>query len=331
MTVEVTDLTAPASLYGLSFLWLEITEKCNLECSHCYADSGPHRELCGEMKLEDWETVIRESADLGCRQIQFIGGEPTLHPDLERLIECASERGYTFIEVFTNATTFNEGLYRAFLRAHVQIATSFYSDDPVIHDLITARPGSFSRTVDGIRRIIKGGLHLRAGIIETKENAGHAQKAWHFLNDLGVSDIKVDFQRGVGRGADRLYSPEPMSQLCGECWKGKLCITSSGKAYPCVFSRFAQLGTVTGGIRQIVDGSELFEFRADLSKRQQPRATAEQCSPLGCGPTCSPCGPENFIKCQPGWSDCLPVTRCMPSCAPGTPCTPDTRCGPSSR
>jgi MoaA/NifB/PqqE/SkfB family radical SAM enzyme len=331
MIAEPSNSTAPSSLYGLQFLWLEITDKCNLECSHCYADSGPRRDLHGEMKLKDWYAVIQESADLGCRQIQFIGGEPALHPDLGRLVERSSACGYTFIEVFTNATVFNASLYRAFLRSRVQVATSFYSDDPTIHDLITGRPGSFSRTVDGIKRIVHTGLHIRAGIIETTDNVGHGQRAWRFLNNLGVSDIKIDFQRGVGRGAHRLYSPEPMSQLCGECWKGKLCVTPSGKAYPCVFSRFAELGAVTNGVRHIIDGAELLTFRANLSKRQQARAVADECVPLGCSPTCSPCGPENFIKCQPGSSDCVPETRCTPGCTPGAPCSPDIRCGPTSR
>lgn len=25
----------------LGFVWLELTGKCQLECTHCYADSGP--------------------------------------------------------------------------------------------------------------------------------------------------------------------------------------------------------------------------------------------------------------------------------------------------
>lgn len=342
MRSEPTGSESSPSLEGLSFLWLEITEKCNLECSHCYADSGPRRELYGEMRLENWYAVIQESADLGCREIQFIGGEPTLHPDLGRLVDCASACGYTFIEVFTNATVFSDSLYRVFLRSQVQVATSFYSNDPTIHDQITRSPGSFLRTVNGIKQIINIGLRVRAGIIETKMNAGHGQKAQSFLNDLGISDIKVDFQRGVGRGAEGLYSPDPTSQLCGECWKGKLCVTPSGTAYPCVFSRFAQLGKATNGIRHIIEGDELLAFRTNLRELQRARSAGEQgVSRLSCNPTCSPCGPENFIKCQPGWTDCAPAENCNPlhaplpcapdRCNPSRTCLPDSRCGPLSR
>jgi MoaA/NifB/PqqE/SkfB family radical SAM enzyme len=65
----------------LSFIWLELTGKCQLQCRHCYADSGS-RGTHGSMTRADWTRVIDEAVDLGLSLIQFIGGEPTLHPDL---------------------------------------------------------------------------------------------------------------------------------------------------------------------------------------------------------------------------------------------------------
>jgi uncharacterized radical SAM superfamily Fe-S cluster-containing enzyme len=49
--------------------------------------------------------VIDEAYDAGCRQLQFIGGEPTLHPSLDSFIRHAAEKGYEFIEVFTNTNS----------------------------------------------------------------------------------------------------------------------------------------------------------------------------------------------------------------------------------
>ena len=57
---------ASCSIHGLSFLWLEITAKCNLECVHCYSDSGPRRQLLGDMALDDWLNILRDAASLGC-------------------------------------------------------------------------------------------------------------------------------------------------------------------------------------------------------------------------------------------------------------------------
>lgn len=354
MDTALSDPTSNQPLHGLSFLWLEITAKCNLECVHCYADSDPRQNLFGHMQTEDWLTVIRDSADLGCQQIQFIGGEPTLHPDLARMISFASASGYTFIEVFTNATTLSQSLLQTFAEHNVRIATSFYSDDPETHDLITKHEGSFSRTVAGIKRIVAAGLPVRAGIIEMQENAGHAGRATRFLEGLGVSEIKIDFQRGVGRGTQLIQSLQPMAELCGECWKGKLCVTSLGRVYPCVFSRFADLGTAKSGIHSIVSDDSLLEFRSALrdfrrkkeikenflsnGKKQEHSESKYSLAPAGfvvrsCDPDAvsdPDCGPD--VRCEPTSSRCGPMIfePCGPDCAPQAPgCSPLDSCSPA--
>ena len=63
----------PTEESQLSFLWLEITGKCQLECAHCYADSGPTKSH-GLMSCRDWERVIDDAAKIGVYSIQFIGG-----------------------------------------------------------------------------------------------------------------------------------------------------------------------------------------------------------------------------------------------------------------
>jgi MoaA/NifB/PqqE/SkfB family radical SAM enzyme len=325
-------------LHGLRFLWLEITAKCNLECLHCYADSGPQHAVLGCMKTADWLTVLREAEELGCQQVQFIGGEPTLHPDLNQLIAFASAHNYYFIEVFTNATALNEQLLQTLVDHHVYMATSFYTDDPVIHDAITQRQGSFHRTVTGIKRILAAGLPLRAGIIEMPMNVGHTLRAKRFLEDIGVRQIKIDFQRGIGRGAHAAPSYEPAAELCGECWKGTLCVTALGRAYPCVFSRFVDLGFVKHGMQRIVHGGPLFDFRTELRTCRFRRERADnssqdntppilnRCDP--CHPTCSPCDPISWCLpegCNPDSAPCAPDR----SCNPDQSCNPDRSCNPN--
>jgi MoaA/NifB/PqqE/SkfB family radical SAM enzyme len=141
MTTAASDPEA-SPMNCLSFLWLEITSKCNLFCVHCYADSGPRADVYGNMTYAHWTRVLDESAELGCHGVQFIGGEPTMHPRLEDLVEHANHRHFKFIEMFTNATRLGRKLLGCFLRNRVHVATSFYSDDPAIHEQITRREGS---------------------------------------------------------------------------------------------------------------------------------------------------------------------------------------------
>jgi MoaA/NifB/PqqE/SkfB family radical SAM enzyme len=332
MDAVLTNPAKPGSVQDLSFLWLEITAKCNLECVHCYADSDPRQDLFGYMQTEHWLSILRESADLGCKQVQFIGGEPTLHPGLARMISFAFESGYRFIEVFTNASVLNESLLQTFAEYRVHVAISFYSDDPETHDLITKHKGSFNRTVTGIKRLVTAGLQIRAGIIEMQENAGHSARAKGFLEQLGVSEVKIDFQRGVGRGGQLIQSLNPMDELCGECWKGKLCVTSSGRVYPCVFSRFADLGTAQSGIQNIVNDNALLEFRTALRNNHRKKQLRESSSTQvrSCDPE-TDCGPD--VKCEPTSSRCGPMVfePCGPDCSPHSPACAPIDCAPGER
>jgi MoaA/NifB/PqqE/SkfB family radical SAM enzyme len=296
----------------LSFLWLEITAKCNLFCSHCYAESGPRGELYGNMAYPDWARVLDEAAALGCRRVQFIGGEPTMHPRLQDLVDHANHRGFWFIEVFTNATRIDKQLLGCFRRNGVCVATSFYSDDPVVHEQITQGKGSWQRTVRGIERVRAAGLPLRVGVIETERNVGHGPRAVAFLKSLGVRNVRRDRERGVGRGKPvRLGGEgERYEELCGQCWKGMLCVTSGGDVYPCVFSRATRLGDVRSGLSGVFRTAKLTTFRRKVRAMYQGGASGfVMCAPESCAP--KSCAPES---CAP--KSCAPESCAPKSCAP---------------
>jgi MoaA/NifB/PqqE/SkfB family radical SAM enzyme len=72
---------------------LLITERCNIECSHCWFESGPERT--GRMTLEEAISYIDQAHEVPTVEwISFTGGEPFLLPKLlEDLIGYASDRG----------------------------------------------------------------------------------------------------------------------------------------------------------------------------------------------------------------------------------------------
>src|SRR5687767_12144819 len=128
----------------MRFLWLEITGRCQLQCVHCYAESGPAGDH-GSMTTADWKRVIDQAAGLGAGHVQFIGGEPTQHPALPKLIEHAAAAGLV-IEVFSNLVHLSPELWRAIEAHAVSLACSYYSAEPARHAQITGRAASHRRT-----------------------------------------------------------------------------------------------------------------------------------------------------------------------------------------
>src|ERR1035437_3827001 len=106
----MVDTEGAASNPTLDFVWLELTNRCNLRCTHCYTQSSPTSGRSDVLTTVDYLKLIQDIHAEGCRTIQFIGGEPTLNRDLQILISEAHRRGFSFIEVFTNLTRLSSEL-----------------------------------------------------------------------------------------------------------------------------------------------------------------------------------------------------------------------------
>jgi MoaA/NifB/PqqE/SkfB family radical SAM enzyme len=256
----------------LDFLWLEVTSKCNLECVHCYADSGPFSPVSQGMSYDDWLRILAEAFELGCRKVQFIGGEPTIYPHLCSLLRFAKALGYDFVEVFTNATRLPDATLDTFRRFNVHVAFSLYGSRSSVHDAITQREGSFAKTIEGIQRALAVGLSVRAAIIELDINAADVEATKTLLHNLGVESVDVDRVRGIGRGAKTCppSGPNPFNELCGACWRGKLVVDSHGDVYPCVFSRFYRVGTAGQALASILRSESLLKFRSAVRQTTIP-------------------------------------------------------------
>ena len=294
-------------------LWLELTRKCNLQCIHCYANSGPDLPMTDGMTTHDWASLLHSSRAEGCSSVQFIGGEPLIYPDLPLLLQEASSLNFEEIEVFTNGTRITPEWAALFAKLNVKVALSFYSPIRERHEQITTVPGSFGRTVRGIDLAVEAGLQTRVGIIQISQTDDEVEEARSFLTSRGVSEIRVDRVRGIGR-ADQTISfsmPEQqLGELCGACSDGRLCVTSTGDSVPGIMARAWQLGDARGGIDKILYGEHLADFRA--KQRSHANAIAASCSPDNCGPYCNP-------NCSP-FESCNPKANCGPNCSP--PCGP---------
>ena len=80
---------------------VEITSSCNLRCPMCYADSGPGGT---HLTFEECKAAIDRLVAVEGRPeiLQLSGGEPTIHPELERIIDYACEQPIDYIMINTN-------------------------------------------------------------------------------------------------------------------------------------------------------------------------------------------------------------------------------------
>lgn len=234
----------------LGTIWLELTQKCNLRCLHCYAEAGPEISSKDSIPLERWREIIQEASEMGFSGIQFTGGEPLLYPQLIDLLRTACMLNYELIEVYTNLTLLSDELIDEFKASGVCIATSFYSYDRETHNKVTQNESSYDRTLDSIKKVLSAGIPIRIGVILMEQNVSHEEKTGEFLKELGVPEDKIgfDYVRCSGRGVHisrrnsntsptRLRKNRQGKIVWNNCWAGKVAVKSDGTVSPCVFVR----------------------------------------------------------------------------------------------
>lgn len=80
---------------------IEVTSGCNLKCPMCFAESGPGGtfiDFATFTRMVDRYVSLEGIADV----LQISGGEPTLHPDIVRMVRYAYEQPIQAVMINTN-------------------------------------------------------------------------------------------------------------------------------------------------------------------------------------------------------------------------------------
>ncbi|MFN2367315.1 MAG: radical SAM protein, partial [Desulfurivibrionaceae bacterium] len=92
-------------------IFFHILTGCNLACRHCYINREQHGSgMVSREKMVEWLKLFYEPAKES--NVIFLGGEPTMHPDLAFAIKKARELGYSSVTVDTNGYLFHNLLER---------------------------------------------------------------------------------------------------------------------------------------------------------------------------------------------------------------------------
>ena len=71
----------------IQYLRISVTDRCNFRCRYCMPLEGlPWLPKSDILSYEEIAEVVRQLAPLGLRRVRLTGGEPTIRPQLSRLV-----------------------------------------------------------------------------------------------------------------------------------------------------------------------------------------------------------------------------------------------------
>lgn len=243
---------------SLRYLMLEVTDRCNLRCRHCYLGEAGGDDL----RWETAEAVIDGAEELGLLRLIVTGGEPLLYSHFDRLNDSLAGRSFRSILV-TNGTLLGE-LRISELNFHeIQFSIDGLSAG---HDSLRGK-GNFERTMGALELASDTGLDVSVATVIHAGNYHELEGLRRLLLGLGVTSWTLEFPVPAGRMADNLemmLDPERAAPLfemewgCGAheglesfaCGAHLACIDTSGNLVKCGYYRDVSGGDAGAGLRE---------------------------------------------------------------------------------
>lgn len=220
-------------------IFFHILTQCNLKCSHCYINPGQHgRERLSLIQIQSWLRIFIERCPEA--NLVFLGGEPTLHPDLPAAVKAARTMGYASITIDTNGYLFNDILARVTPRDVDFFSFSLDGPSADVNDAIRG-DGCFANCTAGLQKAKAAGFGVSLIYTVSSRNLAFLEQMVPLLSGWGVDHffIQVIGIRGKSAVSDRSQHP---LQLTRRQWRDAVPVVAKAVAahgiqvtYPKVF------------------------------------------------------------------------------------------------
>jgi MoaA/NifB/PqqE/SkfB family radical SAM enzyme len=197
-----------------SNLFFHILTKCNLRCRHCYIN--PEQQGEKKLSLSTIKAWLDEFASTSSTtNLIFLGGEPTLHPDLAEAIKYARERGFGSITVDTNGYLFYDILSKVSPQDVDFFSFSLDGATRKTNDRIRGK-GSYDICKKGIQKAVDSGFATSLIYTVSTMNIDELELMPSLITNLGINRFfiqviglrgKVASRGAVGDQREKLQVP----------------------------------------------------------------------------------------------------------------------------
>jgi len=285
-------MTKVAGKARLLHVQLNITNRCNCQCLHCFASSGSQEDE--ELSTSKILSLIDEMSHLRVPMLTISGGEPCLHQDLCKIVARAASQGI-LVSLLTNGTFVTDALARS-LSFNGLLAVGVSIDGtPETHDYIRQYPGSFSRAVHAIHMFKRYGVAVGITMTINKLNYQEASYIIALAKKLGVRlsiqkvvllgralankellELPYDFKERLDVDVLPYLEEEPIDEAdvspLNKCSAGrtKCVIETTGEVSPCSYITISAGNVQERGLEEIWLNSPVFYYFRDSKWLDEP-------------------------------------------------------------
>lgn len=193
---------------SLRYLLLNITNKCNLKCKHCYLGESGNKEIGVRL----FEKAVSQFEDMGGLKLMISGGEPLLHSKFRELLEILPSYELRVV-VLSNGTLIHKKEAEKLSKYVDEIQVSI--DGIKSHGLLRGK-GSYDKAMQGISALQDSGIPVSIATMVHKYNAVEFGDMKKLFSGLGILSWGVDAPCAAGSLAankDYMLPPEDAAPL----------------------------------------------------------------------------------------------------------------------
>lgn len=182
---------------------IALTYRCQHKCPFCYADAPQRGRQVGEMTADQVRGVIdRIWHEAHVPTVSFTGGEPTLRQELPQFVAYAKSLGMRANLITNGVRCADEALADALAEAKLDSAqVSIEGPTADVHDAVTHTPGSFDKSLQGIRHLKARGIHVHTNTTICPQNVHHVERLPDLAAELGNQYFSMNMVIRTGGAA----------------------------------------------------------------------------------------------------------------------------------
>ena len=196
---------------------LEPLFACNLECNGCGKIQYPTEILRKRLTVEQAVAAIEEC---GAPMVSIAGGEPLLHPEIEKIVEALIERK-RFVILCTNALLLERKIDR--FKPHPRFQWMVHIDGlRERHDASVSREGTFDKAVAAVKLAKEKGFQVYTNTTFFNTDSPETiREVLDYLNDdLKVDGMQISPGYAYEKAPDQVHflSPRTSQQLFAQAF-----------------------------------------------------------------------------------------------------------------
>jgi radical SAM protein with 4Fe4S-binding SPASM domain len=180
----------PSPTPSLRYLELQITDRCNLQCHHCYIGEGSHQDL----SKKQIQRVLEEFEEIQGLRLLISGGEPLLHPLFWEINVILKNYAFRSI-LLSNATLITKEVAKKLSVHEVQVSLDGMKEG---HESLRGR-GTFKKVMAAIDQLQQANIRVSVATMIHRRNLSEFDQLASLLQSKHIDEWNVDVPCVEGR------------------------------------------------------------------------------------------------------------------------------------